>query len=192
MKSKLTDLQINILAKEFTLEPAIIKAVMSVESSGGGFNTDDTLKIKFEGHIFYKLLPTKNEVSLIPNNANICYPKWTEKHTTTQANEYVRLTKAMTINANAALMATSYGLFQIMGFNYKLAGYKSISEMRNAFNQSEQYQLAGFLRFISNRRIIDHLRNKRFDLFALAYNGKGYEKNKYDIKLKAAYEKWKQ
>lgn len=37
----------------------------------------------------------------------------------------------------------------------------------------------------------DALRNKDWATFARCYNGSGYAVNKYDEKLKAAYEKFK-
>jgi hypothetical protein len=85
-------------------------------------------------------------------------------------------------------MATSYGLMQIMGFNYRLAGFKSVDEMIESFKKSDANQLKGGLNFIKSAGLLDELRLKDWAKFAKGYNGAGYEANKYDTKLKEAYE----
>ena len=58
-------------------------------------------------------------------------------------------------------------------------------------NVSEGNQLDVFGRFIAKKKLIDTLKTKDWAKFALRYNGSEFATNKYDIKLKAAYEKYK-
>jgi len=89
------------VAKVNNLEPAAIKAVVSVESGGNGFISDGKPKILFEGHIFWNQLikvgidPQK----LLNNNSDykdIIYQKWTKIYYS--EDQYMRLEKAKKIN----------------------------------------------------------------------------------------------
>ena len=105
-------------------------------------------------------------------------------------NEYKRLEKAKTIDVEAALMSASYGLFQIMGFNYKTSGFSSVGEMYTECSRSERNQLGAFCNFIlSDNRLITALRKQDMLAFALAYNGPAQVG--YDTRLQVALNKWK-
>ena len=52
----LTDADINFVAQQLGVEPACVKAVYTVESSGKGFLSNGDPKILFEGHIFWRQL----------------------------------------------------------------------------------------------------------------------------------------
>jgi hypothetical protein len=45
-------------------------------------------------------------------------------------------------------------------------------------------------RYIEVNGLINALKNKDWKAFARGYNGVGYAKNSYDIKLANAYKKW--
>ncbi len=77
-----------------------------------------------------------------------------------------------------------------MGFNCKLAGYRTAREMVKAFLDSEAAQLEACIEFIISNRLDDDLRNHDWRGFARGYNGAGYAKNDYHNKLRRAYEKW--
>lgn len=175
----------------FNLEPELIQSVISVESGGKGFNLDGTIRILFEGHVFYKELKKAGEdyATIAKYNPTLCYKSWTKQYyAPTQQKEHQRLDLASVLNKECALKATSWGLFQIMGFNHKLAGYDTVELMVNAFKLSEENQIIGGLNFMKFAGLLDSLREKRFDLFACGYNGAKYAENQYDIKLKKAYE----
>jgi hypothetical protein len=48
-----------------------------------------------------------------------------------------------------------------------------------------------FVRFIQVNNLVKYLRAHLWAAFALRYNGEGYRRNKYDEKLKRAYDKYK-
>lgn len=87
-------------------------------------------------------------------------------------------------------LATSYGAFQIMGFNHEVSGFSSPQEMIDAM-ATPQGQLQAFAGFIqSNPRIHGALRDHDWPTFAHGYNGPAYRQNNYDQKMAAAYNRY--
>lgn len=197
MKGKLNDNDIRRAAELLNVEPAVIKAVLEVETSnkGGFISGTDKPVILFEGHIFWKQLKQRNIDPLKYSNNNmysdILYPKWTKQYYKGGIKEWDRLNRAVCINKEAALESASWGLAQIMGFNYKVCGCKDVNEFVSKMEESEGSQLELFMRFIRNNRMDCYLRNKDWKGFARYYNGPGYAQNKYDEKLEKAYNRYK-
>lgn len=189
---KLSETEIADSAKTNNLEVALIKAVLEVESRGAGFLPDGRPKILFEGHIFWNQLKEKglNPANFALNHPDIVYQHWTNQHYLGGEKEYSRLEKAKLIDEEAALKSTSWGLFQIMGFNYKAAGFENVDDFVKAQMVSEKNQLDSFINFIKFKKIDTALREHRWKDFAHAYNGPKFEVNKYDIKLEDAYDKY--
>lgn len=88
--------------------------------------------------------------------------------------------QARRINYRAALMSSSCGMFQIMGMNYKQAGFSSPQEM---FRADSARQVKGFHRFIKKGKLDLLLKQGRYRSFAMRYNGPAYRKNRYHEKL---------
>ena len=180
-------------AKILRVEVAAIKAVKEVEAGGSGFFRTGYPKILFEGHIFWREL---KKVGIDPSkitagNEDIIYPKWTRSHYAKGINEYTRLNKAEKIHESAARSSASWGLFQIMGFNYKLCGCDTLNEFITKMKKSEGYQLELFVRLLMSNGWDKYLRALDWAGFAKHYNGPAYAQNKYDKKLLAAYNKYK-
>lgn len=175
-------------------EPAALKAVVEVETGGrDGFISPGKPIILFEGHIFWKQL--KNEgidpEPLQKTHPGIVYPKWTKEHYLGGAREYERFDEACSISRPAAINSTSFGIFQVMGFNYKVCSCNSIDDFYNKMCESEFRQFTLGLEFIRNSGLQKYLKNKDWAGFAKRYNGPGYAQNKYDTKLANAYNKYK-
>jgi len=82
-----------------------------------------------------------------------------------------------------------------MGFHYKSLGYSSVDDFVEHMNRHEREHLAAFGKFISyasfsGKKLLEWFREKNWANFAHGYNGSGYKQNKYDTKLKSAYEKY--
>ena len=184
---KLTNTDYAEAANKLNTEVAIIKAVASVESAGGGFLRSGAPKILFEGHQFYKRVPVEC------NDESICVKGWTEarKHYKYGDAEYTRLALAMSYDCGSALQSASWGKFQIMGFNYSRAGYDDVFKYVQDMFISEKKHLDAFLNFISKARLIEPMKNKDWNTFARGYNGSRYKENKYDEKLEKAYLRYK-
>ena len=56
----------------------------------------------------------------------------------------------MALDSSAALASTSWGIGQIMGFNYAAAGYSSVEEMVAQLCLNEDNQLQAMARFITS------------------------------------------
>ena len=85
------------------------------------------------------------------------------------------------------MASCSWGMFQIMGFNYHLAGAFDIINYVAEAKRSEAAHLMAFGEFIKSTSLLDALREKRWADFARGYNGAGYRVNKYDERLEKAY-----
>lgn len=181
-------------AKELGVEVAVIKSVKEVETGGrGGFLSPHRPVILFEGHIFWNELAKRgiDPLQHARGNEEILYNKWTQSHYLGGTKEYYRLERAMGIDRGAALCSASWGLFQIMGFNYKSCGCESVEEYVSRSKMSEGAQLDLFVEFIKSNKLDKYLREKDWAGFAKKYNGPGYRENKYDEKLEAAYKKYR-
>lgn len=175
-------------AKALDCEVEAIIAFANVESRGKGFLPSGEPVILFERHIFWRLL---REKGIVCNDLSIC---------NREAGGYVggsaehqRLQKAVNVDREAALQSASWGIFQIMAFNWSVCGYASLQDFINAAYKSEVEHLDMFVRFIkAHKRLHDAVKNKDWDMAARIYNGPGYKRNKYDEKMAKEYAKAKQ
>ena len=87
--------------------------------------------------------------------------------------------------------SASWGMFQIMGYHWQALGYKSVVDFVMIMSESEGKQLEIFVKFIqANKTLLNAIRAKDFDLFALTYNGPDYRKNNYHVKMARANNKY--
>ena len=183
--------EIDKTAESMGVEPAALRAVLTVESGVFGFDKSKRPKALFERHKFYKNLKDKPDVLLQAINAGLAYPKWGEKPYPKGSDAvYTEIEAACALDLNAALLSVSWGLGQIMGSNYKLAGCDSVQEMVEQAKESEVAQLKQMVNFIKATGLLDELQRKDWAAFAKGYNGPQYALNGYDTKLAEAYEKY--
>jgi hypothetical protein len=209
----LSDMDIRIALEQLeskdnlTISLPVIKAIISVESSGRGHLSDGRAKILFEGHKFWHWLEKFDKDPRVLKNGkeHIIYEKWTRDHYRVGAGEYERLKEAKTIDPKAAIYSTSWGLFQILGenleHNIKGRKYKSHEEFEARQHESECYHFLDFLEFIKNKKVrgkslVEYISennagNYDWEAFAFGYNGSAYKVNKYHIKMKNEYERFK-
>ena len=83
-------------------------------------------------------------------NEDILSHKWKKTHYKGGLGEYTKLEKASHIHHKAALASASWGLFQIMGFNYAACGCKDVDEFHYKMCQSEGTQLDLFVNFLKS------------------------------------------
>ena len=163
-----------------------IHAVLDVETRGGGFDSRGRPKMLFEPHIFYRELSGNDRENAVA--LGLAYRKWGTK--CYPKDSYARLAEAIKIDENAALRSASWGLGQIMGFNHKLAGYPSARKMVLAFLDDEESHLEAMVEFIIASGLDDDMRNHDWRGFARGYNGAGYAKHGYHLKLAKSHAKW--
>lgn len=184
---KLTDEDIRAAALKINVPMAALKAVIAVECRGNGFKGDRPI-ILFERHVFYRNIKNKH-VRASAVKDGLATAKWKRGYLVTQNQRYKRLAKATGYDKDAALMACSYGLGQVLGENWEFCGFSNIAEFVSYQFESEAAQLDTMCRYIVAAKIDDDLRALDWDAFALGYNGRGYKKNSYGKKLAAAYRK---
>lgn len=191
---RLIDEDFTQVAELLGCEPAALKAVQQVETGGrGGFFSPGKPAILFEGHIFWTQLKKRgsNPEDYVKGNENILYPKWEKGRYKGGIGEYDRLEQARKINREAADASASWGMFQIMGFNYAACGEESIESFVRSMCESEFKQLLLTANFIKkNSQMLQALQAKDWVVFAKCYNGPAYAQNRYDVKLEAAYQKY--
>jgi N-acetylmuramidase len=169
-------------ATALDVEVAMIMAVAEVESPRGPFDSMGRPEILFERHYFHRLTGGQHDTDHpdISNRVSGGYGKF--------STQYGKLQRAYALNCDAALRSASWGRFQIMGDNYRSAGFESAAALATAMIQSEAEHLRAFVSFVkSNKAMTTALKQKDWAGFAARYNGPGYKKNAYDTKLAQAY-----
>jgi hypothetical protein len=174
-------------------DAAYIWTVVEVETAGltqgFGFRVDRRPQILFERHIFRKYTKGRfNDVAPDISGPAGGYGLLSE--------QYGKLENALALCAKAklgqepALQSASWGMGQVMGFNYDVAGYKSALRMVQAMVRSEDAQLASMAGFLKANGLADKMRKKDWAGFARMYNGPRYWQNRYDVKLAEQYQRF--
>lgn len=197
----LTKEQVTEIAVSIDLTYPIFAAFLQVESGGTGFDPrNGKIIIQFEPHVFARYL----EQFKIPYKISITYEGKRKKYRVDakdlslfngvegQESEWKAFNTAYQIHAESAMLSTSIGMSQIMGFNYRKIGYRSVNAMWDDFKRGELQQVKGMASFIMNTRgLFAALHAQSWSKAAELYNGAGYKVNRYHIKLKNAYDKFK-
>lgn len=191
-KPKLSRSDIIKEATKLRVEPATLKAVQVVEADSNGFDDEGRPTILFERHKMYKYLTEANYITK-RDQLNALFPDICSKSAGAYnvRGQYEKLAVAEVLHWEAAHMSCSFGLGQVMGFNYKSLGYPSLKQFVDDMYESEAKQLDAVCRYIRVNNLVDELQRHDWAGFAKGYNGSDYAINKYDTKLAAAYAKAK-
>ncbi len=166
-----------------------IRAVAAVESIGSGWFNSGLPLILYERHRFWKYVQdVKNKV--VSWFANPVAGDYTMDVNRNGINDsWEKLTLAVGKDPLAAMMSVSIGKFQVMGEHYRACGYNHPIEMLFAASRSEYAQYCMLRDYILK---VAHLKSAFLALstdaagnraFARGYNGAGFEKNHYHVKL---------
>lgn len=185
MNEKVSEQTWTELAASLGVEAPALKAVAEVESAGSGFLPNSSRpKVLFEGHVFHRLTGGV----FASDYPNLSYAKWDRsKYSGSLAGEWERLNGASQLNRPAALQSASWGMFQIMGFNYAYCGCADVEAFVALQHAGVDQQVECFARFIARPPFLPALKKKDWEKFAAAYNGPGHAKNNYVEKLEKAY-----
>ncbi len=155
--------------------------VLSVEAHGCGFLADRRPLILFERHVFHRHTDGIYDASH-PTVSSI-----TPGGYLGGSREDLRLQEAAALDRQAALLSTSWGIGQIMGENFTLAGFPAVEDMVTAIVGGEDAQLQATATYLRSRNL--HLALARHDwtTFARKYNGPDFAKSQYHTRLRAAY-----
>lgn len=165
----------------------VLRAVVEAESSGKAFAPDGKIVLRFEPHVFARLTaqkklglkgrPTPEQTRA--NGAIVLLPGMKEATSTDarnrtggQASEWEAYGRASAIDHELAAQSASWGLGQIMGFNFKATGHANAVAMVAAFSASAENQIKGMVNFInSNKNMVAALKSKDLPAFVAIYNG---------------------
>lgn len=178
-----TALGLELARASIGCEMAALLAVLSVETAGSGFDRKGRPKALFEPHVFYRLLSGRALQQAV--KAGLAYERWGTRPY--PKDSYPRIEQACWIDEEKALQATSWGLPQILGTNYRAAGYASATDMVLLFAADEDQHLAAMAAFVVKNGLADELRRHDWPGFARGYNGPSYAKHGYHTKLAKAY-----
>jgi hypothetical protein len=182
---RLDDLDLPIIGYRIGVGEDELHALMEVEARSSGFDSHGRPAMLFEPHVFYRNLSGSERDEAV--RLGLAYKSWKRDY---PSDSYPRLREAMVVNPTAALLAASWGLPQILGENFALAGYRTVEDMVKAFLTDEQEHLEAMVRFITAAGLADDLRAHRWASVARGYNGPSYAVQGYHTRLEAAYKKW--
>jgi len=174
---------LGVVSQELGVHAPEIWTVLAVETSGCGYLPDLRPQILYERHIFHRLTHGKYD------DGDISDPK-AGGYGAPGAHQYDRLALALVKHRSAALQSCSWGIGQIMGENYALAGFPSVDQMVIAMSESEDQQLIAMANFMIGSRLSVSLRAHDWASFARGYNGPHYAINRYDIRLNSEFQKY--
>lgn len=215
----ITEAQWENFAEIVECEVNVLKAFAIVESGGNSafWVVNDQAghkvhapKINFERHHFSRLTarkydqtnpdiswPTRylsrSQAPVGSPNASLHDKRVDPEDLYDEHQAYMRLVKAWSLKDGtevAAIQATSWGKFQIMGFNYELCATDKLDDFVAKMCRNEAGQVELLAYFIRNKKPLwEAVKAKDWVRIAYYYNGKEYRTNQYDVKLKEAYEK---
>ncbi|MEM7620465.1 MAG: N-acetylmuramidase family protein [Pseudomonadota bacterium] len=169
----LTRAELEAAAKELGGPVSRLRAVIKIESNG-----KPGAKL-FEPHIFYRYIKHDDDKRDKAVSEGFAHPRWRGV-----PYRIWQFNKAFALDKTAALKSTSWGLFQIMGFNHEVCGYDDVHSFVKAMNRSVGEQVKAVVKFIKhNKRMHQAYLDADWKTFAKHYNGPAYYKNKYHIKL---------
>lgn len=169
-------------------EPELLRAIAAVESKRGGFDAQGRPTILFEPHVFGALTDHRFHGARcgVDGAAGVISRKaWAPGTYGTYGQQWIRLEAAQQLDNEAALKATSWGRFQILGRDQ--AGWPSIDAFVAAMWESEQEHLRALVAFLEAKGLGPALRDRDFEALARGYNGASYRMTKWDQKVEAAY-----
>lgn len=193
---KITEYDIAAAAQKLGTKWSRLHGVMEVEASfkrpGDGFDRVGRPKMLFEPHHFYRALQLRGKSSLLPKAVNLDIARQSQPPTSWYSNKsYYRLVQALELDEVGALVSCSWGFGQVMGFNWKAAGFQGVQDMVFACMDRESAHLQAMCGYIASvPNCLSGIRNGDASRFALGYNGSNYAAGGYHTKIAAAWRKW--
>ncbi|MFC4255374.1 DUF3380 domain-containing protein [Altererythrobacter xixiisoli] len=191
-----TPADIAALAARLKCTTRQIGAVAQVEGGGSGWDRSGLLACLYERHYLWRRVKTW---ALWSGARQAYLSNPTPGGYTTDVNDngmndsWEKLADATALfGVEAALECASFGKFQIMGAHWKALGYSSALDFVWQLSRNEAAHYDAFGRYLEVNRLLPALRAINGDPenarpLARGYNGTGYEKGGYHIKIAAAW-----
>lgn len=191
--------QFKDMAAKLGVEVAAIKAIVHQESKGLPFLENGLPPILYERKHFHDLA-IKKQVALrkqsvdhqggkkdghakkaidknpYPGHPDLCFPL-PGNYGQGGLHQYEKLIRATKLDVEIALMACSWGGFQILGEYYSSCGCATIHEFVNNFMSGTDGQAAIFVQFMIRMKsgAVYGLKNRDWEAVAASYNGNGWK-----------------
>lgn len=172
---------------------AQIRAVSEVEAPSGGWDSTGLLTALYERHYGWKRWMI--HIPLLSNPKPGGYTIDVDRNGINDSWE--KVADAACRFGMEAFECASWGKFQIMGAWWKKLGYPSVLDFVFALSRDETDHYEALVRYIERFGLVKAIQQISDDPadcrpFASGYNGKGYAKNQYDVKIAAAHRrnKW--
>jgi len=179
------------IAARIKVEPAALQAVAEVESAGQVFALVKGRQepvIRWEGHYFDRRL--KGAARDRARAEKLASPKaGAIKNPASQAKRWDLVTRASKIDRQAALESFSIGLGQVMTAHWKVLEFAEVDDLIKEARRDALGQLELMVKYCAAFGLIDELQRLDFSGFARGYNGPGYRKDGYHLKMAAAYKR---
>lgn len=155
----------------------------------GPFTDDGKPTVLFERHVFDRLTTGKHRGAFVPGGGpiwgNISLP--TPGGYGPESKQHERLDAAAKLDRDAALRSASWGTFQIMGFNFRAAGFPDVQAFVNAMYRSAADHLRAFACLVhSNPALEEALRKHDWPTVKRLWNGPA--PNDYVARLNVAWQ----
>ena len=174
-------------------DAALLWTIVEVETSGVtqgfGFRPDRLPQVLFERHKFSEFTNGAFDAAAPDLSGPRGKPYGSVSSQITRLEGALDLCEKAGWGPEPAYRATSWGLGQVMGFNYSSVGYASAAAMVDDMLASEDKQLLAMGRFLAKVGLSKPLRAHRWADFAAGYNGPAYSDYKYDVQLERQYER---
>lgn len=160
-------------AADLGCDVAALKAVLEVEARGEPFDRSGFPKIRPELHKFHQMTGDKYALQRFPP----------------ESAPRARFEHMVSLDPQAAMWSTSWGIGQVMGFNHEVVGCATLEQLVAEAKESAAKQLRHMVAFIKRQNLDGHLRAHDWALFARGYNGPAFRRLDYDGKLARAYQR---
>lgn len=175
LKPSLLDLY-QATAKELDIAPAQVRAFAIVESDEKPFTPSGNPVVRFEAG-YWKRFRVATKAATIFDKA---------KNPADLDARWEQFLRMKQVDETAAILSHSFGLFQLMGFNFKHALCADpVTFLGEHMTVEGQFKL--FRRFVKmSPALLSAIRMNKPDGVGHHYNGPQYKRNKYDVKWAAA------
>jgi hypothetical protein len=189
----ITEDEIARAARELGVKWSRLHGIMEVEAAfrrpGDGFDHEGRPKMLFEPHHFYKALqirkPSMLSVAIARDLARPSRPpmSWYGNRS------YWRLVQAIELDEVSGLLACSWGFGQVLGSNWRMAGFRSVEDMVRRCMDAEAAHLQAMCGYIKSAKLVPAIVRGDAAAFARGYNGAGGV-FAYAPKIAAAWRRW--
>jgi hypothetical protein len=173
-------------AQRSRYEPAVIAAIVAVESRGDPFGPDGRPIILYEPHVAWRVAPEPMRQTLAA--ADLAWPQWRrDRYPTSQAARWEQFDRCADIaSPDVAIQACSWGMGQVLGENWSLCNFATPAAFRAA-QDTRVGQIDTIIRYLEGCGLRSAINARDWTAIARAYNGPRHAEHDYAGRMERAY-----